>query len=702
MMFRLYLLIFLAFSASLSPVWAQNEAPKAGEIALEGRVTALDAPHHTLDFLVTAFTNPGGRRAFITAPKVRVARVSLATVFFQSEGKKVSLGDFKVGEEVRVVGKNGDDSAVFEARAVGWSAEQIALDNLHALPSIASLLPAPQKAFATSLRLANVKWTRQDAEYNGLKEKTPVFTSTWEFQSPWPKSKDDGGFMMYPQSLARLVGLHAPDGTALEAMIPDNRTGSGATPTQLFLRSADVDPQWPFISVEWEIFDPIATTEAGGRRSSLVTWKKLDFPTKRGQKIAVNRTVATPSGTEINLVSIERVAGDSKTDPEQFLFFLKVEPGEEAPDAELQFSFDHLSSATATYRSKSPNGSGGFDGSLFYLRSGVAAPQNAGPLSLSLRADEKSISLQDRSHFKRLKFQIPVAPVWNAPPVPAIPDSPIFPIETAHVKGQLESVRVDNNRNWRALLWLQAPAATSEAEVPIQSESAVDWRYFLRGGNLLKSNGNTSKLWVHASDENTRFVHLDGTRAAPGARSHLLTIWADVPPPYDLTLSFERGRRLAHSQTLKEIAIPQTKSIATTPSDTKQFFQLRRVFRYQDLREIAGLNDSERKLLAPAGVAVLLELSPNFAGAETQIEAVRAIDQDGRQWSEGWQFRRFIGDVTQPKSLEIDQAAESTSRFFTVFLPGFGATTKQFSLELSAIETQWGGETETAKVHLER
>ncbi len=683
------------FPLAAAPATPPISTPQKGEIALEGMVTTIESATKSFQLSATAFATPNGFKT-LAAPKIKSVKISEATQFWnEASGENLALNALKIGLKVTVLGTDGGAGQPLLARAVIWKAAVVApapaasppvtspvvtapAEALNALttPEIAALLPPAQTAGGVTLQIIDGGIKPMDQMFRHPQaEKRPVFFFSYRLSGPPPAGKNDWGAARTLNDVVKIKRLFGPQGQILSApglgTIGDSKSwGAGQ---RVFVN--DLDPRWEKLTAEWEILDPTAPPEANGRVTSPLVFEHLAVPAA-GQEVPINRTLQTASGASLTLekATLEKIGPDKRAATN---FWYHWTPPPDVPDLKLTLDITKVESNGAAWQSNSGGGSySGFSGSH---RIDAAPPADAKEMAVTFKILEVAPSLQDRKWFSRLQMTIPVAAlVAKSPPIVPTTDPPTVLAEAKGPGVRIQAEVRDRSwgNGWGGWLWIKSEEAAKGTSWLVREVQGTD------------EKGAKLNAWTFPLGGERQFWRADGNMAAPNEYAQpVVAVGEKKPAQINLSLKLEKARRLEHWSVLSGLSLPppgQTREFKDGEIE-EDFLAARRLISFQNVDALPGAGDRAKWFKSKQGLALVVEVSPVFPGAELDLRALSAGDDTGRDWGEN-SYWILKGDLTQ-------KGTENT-KFYTVILPPPPKEAKSLELRFSTVETAWSGQTQ--------
>ncbi len=619
--------------------------PRAGEIALEGRVITLGQGQFTLE--VTAFVNPNGKRATLAKPKSKTILIN-------------NLPDLKIGEMVSVIGVNG--GGTLKARVIARSAQKIIeapvaveLTKKQFDQAKANLAAPWLPAFvAGDLTITPVQagFDYSQNVFPGFRtfERTPVFTCTFRVEST--DAKATTADIAQRIVLRRIVGPQnqfvEPFSLGRSATIVKDENGNPSNRAGFY--SAGVDPNWEWIDMDLDTtsLQPPAAGEIGGK----IELRNITLP-EVGAEIPINREFTGALGTQFRVIKIRR--------DEKGQTFVVVHHQKPAAPADLEIASYSLGYSANKDDRKSSGGGGLMNG---FSASGdnelsISSDKTLTSLdSLRIEMREKAPSLVNRARVTRQRLRFPLRRLRTIEKIAPV-QIENAPVELGRAQSNDVEVRADSDGlSWSGSSVMLVMAAKS---TPANAQRGLRWQ--IVGGKAHFDNGAPDAELQRTSSDMIYQWHSDATPLAPGetVEKKSLTIPSGAKS-YDLKFDLE-GRVTLDEWFARDLEIPQTKMVITPPDDGEHSLILRKIQRFSSPDELKNYPTWIRGQWPNAGLALVFEAHPLLINPEIFTNAFDAEDDQGRELKTGTLIEQSLYniDMTQP-------ANPQAKRFYTLIV----------------------------------
>ena len=432
-----------------------------------------------------------------------------------------------------------------------------------------------------------------------------------------------------------------------------------------FITCDAIDPRWPFIEAQWEVFSAKATLEQLGYRQSSVKFKSVTLPDAAHPNLEIHQTIQTDSGLNVVLQSAQFLLEEQKIE-----FQLDWTPPEAFPD--VQASIIKVGAST-------PGGA--------LQTSGVGAYYQNANFRIEIPADAaKQCDLKlDWVEFSKLRSQpnlrttlqfhipLPKMPEKIAVDAPAGKSS-LIPFQSPHARGALEVGAIEGNY---PILWCET----------LESARQSNWKWQPRTLDITQPNGQTTQEEPPAL--NGPFWHLDGTPAR-GREMPFRAQFHEKSAPFTARLTLEKVRELSTEAVLALPVLPargQSLDKAALGIDD-DIVSVERAVAYKSLGELPNFQQDLAPQFPKEGIALVLKIDPVLANSTSDLRVLELFDSQNRIFTQdGNPISMLNRDVTR---------VEGSTLFYTLFLPAFAPTTTDLKLRYRLVETQKSGQTEQA------
>ncbi len=516
--------------------------------------------------------------------------------------------------------------------------------------------PAPQSALGVSLAPVAAEWIPKKSVVSGSQDPRPTFCLRYKL--PQRTADMEGG---YPG----LLRLFDPQGRLIS--LSSRQYGStvqNGEPTY-FITCDAVDPRWPFIEVQWEVFDVKATLEQLGRRESSVEFKGVPLPDAAHPLVEIHRTLPTNSGLNVMLQSAQFLPDEHKIE-----FQLDWTPPAQFPD--VQASIQAIHANAPGWKFQTSNWGAYYQNANFRLD----IPTD-GAKQCDLKLDWLEFSQLRSAPNLRTTLQFRVSlpkPEKAAPETPELKRISLIPFQSPHARGTLEVGAAQWNWN-HSILWCET----------LEDAREGNWQWQPQGLSIIQPDGNTTSSGTGVLPG--PFWHADGT-PAHGREMPFNAQFEEKPPPFKAHLTFEKVRQLPTEQVLDLAVLPppgQTLDKAALHVDD-DIVSVERAVGYKSLTELPGFPRDLMPQFPKEGIALILKVQPVFIGSTFDLHALELFDSQNRIFT-------HEGDPPPMLNRDVTRAGDSTL-FYTVFLPAFAPSTTDLKLRYRLIETQKSGQTE--------
>ncbi len=625
MIYRQWTFSVLVLAATL-PAHAQNLSPEVqtGEIALAGVVQSVSPEKRQLIFASGAFSLPGGKAGKINPPKPKTVSWNDRTAFLLSNAVS-SAAQLKVGLQIRVVGPDLGSGKPLVARLLSWSAaKSSATGTLPPAPAIPVTDTPPTgegqnngftfRILDSGFASPDVVW-QMPKPFEGVVRRAPGFFVKFE-------AKSADGTPIDPQSWSKKGGgaLKARIYSPLDVSVGNSAQAGNS------ITSQQVDPSWPFVTVEFYGHDPNAADGLTPNQADGISTEEvsLDLPRPApGQTVTLGKTLTTRFGSQLVIDSAQFVPAATGNGGEVVFVYAWKAPTD-APSALLTPMFDAI-----------------FDDAGQNLSSGSSSKGVPNTQKRESRIRLNSVPQGNTWHFKfsveqnipsravttgrfRVRLKVPLTDSKPRSPLPnQTPPVEIPILKTAEsLEMRLESDGFDWPNLWRGELWTRETGPNQ----------LLNWQ--LKEAKFLTDDGQSVTSPPQDMPQ-TAFFHRDGTRTLKGEtrQSLALPLNPKVPRPKSVAVQLKMdGRRsIAHTFSL-QTPLPAPGQTRQTDeevrSDTGAPLTLRAIRTYSSLDELPGLTSRVR--VPERGLALIFEAKPVLPGAQLRFDLGDARDEMNR------------------------------------------------------------------------
>ena len=664
--------IALAAPVTTAPLTAK---PRAGEVALTGSIESLDVIQNRLTLRATGFAVASGATKKLPQAKIKAIQLGDATQFLESSGiKNLSLGDLEKGVNIRVVGREVAGKP-FAARLITWRAPapELALDPL--TPRVkAPFLPAPQTQNGITLRVIDAGWMSLSQMWPWENSRRPLFYFSYNLPGESDGKPDGAGWMTSVAARnTKLLRVSGPNGEPVSVvstgMVEREGGGYGATRAAL----GGVNPAWKHVVAEWETLDPAAPADASGEFSSVLAFDKVAVPPQNGEKLEIGQEKTTKLGSKIRLqtVRLEKSANNGKG--RTTLNFVITPPANVA-DMKVNLDLDKMRDEAESAWNYNSWGSGGSEVHV------DAMPNPTDKFMVpSIKINEKAPSLRKANFYRRFRVEVPVASFLRF----AAPQSGALAPVLAEGKAftvQIEPGNARDTGTWDGVAWIKNRAGGGGDK----SERWIVREVKSRAGGQ-EAGGSSSE-----SEYNRQFMHISGKPATSDEHSNNLALFFNQrPDKFDLEMKVEKANRLENFDWLRGVPLPaagQSLDMRDGQFETDHI-RIKRVFRFQNVSELAGLSPNAREAFGGSNLAIVLDVSPVFPGARVEIPSFRVQDQTGRQ----------LEVMNWMPSGDAGRANTENTKLRTLIF-ALPPSSKSLDLWFNSVETAWSGQSETVTI----
>lgn len=490
----------------------------------------------------------------------------------------------------------------------------------------------------------------------------------------------------------RLSGLFAPDGAPLRASaswLPKDVTrndkgetvgGNGekiVAHTRLY---ADVLPTWKSVRAEFEVRNLLAPPSDAGDDHSVRRFEAISLP-PAGEKIteaAPKLEFVSERGTKIKLIKIERESRKGNPEKGHVRFLWHVDAPANATNYAVEMAngrvvYDVPDKAEGAYSNKK------YTDSTDIEIEALNAPLEAKSATLSFDLVEAARGWRKKSAFSLVSFEIPVAEIWKAAPLP-IQTPIVAPVsaKNADFEAIWESLG-DMSASWlqnHSRLWMRD--LTPEAALGAWTPKSVE----------IQNGGKTETLsdWYSIRDG---VFHADNAIRRAGEVGYSLRYGAlgrsENPPAAltaDLTIKAQRARTFLHSHSLRNVPLPAINTMREFgPNEFDDgVWKLRRV--------IWAESEEFKKLLGNSESWLILTFERD---PETAFEADNMMLTESVFYDEKGVFDP--GTTTFADGDFIDKNSEKTRISLLISPPASEAT--HFSANFQVQQQVWSGPVQT-------
>ena len=587
----------IALLAGVCGARAQNVAapvaPQTGEIALDGRVVAIDALTDCVTIAASGFENSVGNRQQFEREKPKILRLAPAAVLRDLRlNGAASLADLKVGDVVRAVGRNTD--AALQTRALSWSSVEPPNPPDPDTPLALRVLMPPPEHF----RGASVSWV--EASFRSRRE---IYGNEDDSSVPilMLAARVNGAAAL------RLVELQTPNDSFVGAQGSPSWPLSDGTKAQTWVFES-VDPRQQTVRARYEMWAPGAPAETGGEFFSELP-VEIPIPEAPNGVLEPHTKYQTPRGATVELIRVE--ADDAK---KHLKFSWKWTPPADAPDAQLTFNTSTLKSGGAPLYG-SGSSTGGNDGNSGQVDEEIFVLPRGAPLTSELLLTEKAVSWRRTEFIHTFDVELPVAKIAAALPPPRVEsDALLLQTSAENIAAALEISPIAGER---ISLWLKP------ANEAIETKAGLSQRVLLNQVNFNAPGQIESKEYFYGA-RGPLFWHADNAVA-----SETETGWRVAPPPFaaqvtgaQMTVMAQLARVYENAHRFENIPLPRPGEIMELDDKwSDESVEVRKIGwvtpdtpDYEELKKYGGAHGRKRH------VGHRLPTSARVDGRESRVE----------------------------------------------------------------------------------
>lgn len=515
--------------------------------------------------------------------------------------------------------------------------------------------PGPQSALGVSFVPVAAEWIPKKSVFSGSTDPRPTFCLRFKTTpNDWSQTP-------------RLLRLLDPQGHLISlstrqfGTVPDHGDEN-------FVTCDAVDPRWPFIEAQWEVFKPEITNEERGNRDSSVEFKAVPLPDAAHPSVEIHQTLPTDSGLNVVLQSAQFLPEEQKIE-----FQLDWTPPKEFADVEASLS--QIEAKAPDWNFKTANWGAYYQNANFRID---APPFGVKMCDLKLSWREMSQLRAKPNTRTTLSYRInlPTPPSRIAPSADDAKGVSLVPFTSPHTRGALEVGAAKWNWN-HSILWCETPEEKREA----------NWTWQPQELELSFPDGDKMQNGTPVLD--SPMWHADGT-PAQNREMPFGAQWEEKAAPFSARLKLEKVRRLSSETVLSLPVLPargQTLEAKDLGVDDDTV-SVERAIGYKSLEELPFLAAELRPQFPKEGIALVLKIQPVFANSTFEFSLLELFDGQNRVFT-------HEGDAPKMFGRDLTRAGES-SLYRTVFLPAFAPTTTDLKLRYRFVETQKSGQTEQA------